>query len=43
MVDELLGRPLPDQLMPFKELMVVRYWTEHYFDAREWEALCRQH
>lgn len=42
MVDELLGRPLPDKLMPFKELMVVRYWTEHYFDAREWEALCPQ-
>jgi carbamoyl-phosphate synthase large subunit len=43
MVDELMGRPVPDRLMPFKELMVVRYWTEHYFDAREWEALCHQH
>ncbi len=43
MVDELMGRPVPGQLMPFKELMVVRYWTEHYFDAREWEALCHQH
>ena len=42
MVDELEGRPVPDKLMPFKELMVVRYWTEHYFDAREWEALCHQ-
>ena len=42
MVDELMGRAVPDKLMPFKELMVVRYWTEHYFDAREWEALCRQ-
>ena len=30
------------KLMPFKEMMVVRYWTEHFFDAREWEALCRQ-
>jgi carbamoyl-phosphate synthase large subunit len=28
MVDELMGRPVPDKLMPFKELMVVRYWTE---------------
>ena len=27
--------------MPFKELMVVRYWTECYFDPREWEVLCR--
>jgi carbamoyl-phosphate synthase large subunit len=41
MVDELMGRPVPDRLMPFKELMVVRYWTEQYFDAREWEVLCR--
>ncbi|MGE0653783.1 MAG: ATP-grasp domain-containing protein, partial [Alphaproteobacteria bacterium] len=43
MVDELMGRPVPDKLMPFKEMMVVRYWTEHFFDAGEWEALCRQH
>jgi carbamoyl-phosphate synthase large subunit len=42
MVDELMGRPVPDKLMPFKELMVVRYWTEHYFEPREWEVLCRQ-
>jgi hypothetical protein len=27
MVAELMGRPVPDKLMPFKELMVVRYWT----------------
>lgn len=42
MVDEAMGRPMPDKLLPFKELMVVRYWTERYFDAREWEALCRR-
>ena len=30
--EELVGRRLPDGLMPFKELMVVRFWTEHYFD-----------
>ena len=40
MVDEAMGRRMPDRLLPFKELMVVRYWTEHYFDPREWEALC---
>jgi carbamoyl-phosphate synthase large subunit len=40
MADELMGKRLPDGLMPFRELMVARYWTEHYFDAREWEALC---
>lgn len=41
MVDEAMGRPLPDQLMPFTELMVVRYWTERYFDPAEWKMLCR--
>lgn len=40
MVDEAMGRPMPDKLLPFKELMVVRYWTERYFDPQEWEALC---
>jgi len=43
MADELAGHKLPAGLLPFKELMVVRYWTEHYLDAREWEALCPQH
>jgi carbamoyl-phosphate synthase large subunit len=42
MADELAGRTLPDGLMPFTELMVVRYWTEQYLDPGEWEALCRQ-
>ena len=42
MVDEIAGRPMPDKLLPFKELMVVRYWTERYFDPAEWTALCRQ-
>lgn len=42
MADELAGKRLPDGPLPFKELMVVRYWTERYFDPREWEALCRR-
>lgn len=42
LIAELLGEPLPDTMMPFKELMVVRYWTEHYCDPSEWEELCRQ-
>jgi carbamoyl-phosphate synthase large subunit len=41
MVDEVAGRKLPDGLMPFKEIMVVRYWTEHYCDPQEWRNLCR--
>lgn len=42
MVDEVAGKPPAAGLMPFKELMVVRYWTEHYFDSQEWVTLCRQ-
>ena len=41
MAAELMGKTLPEGRMPFRELMVVRYWTEHYFDPAEWEALCR--
>lgn len=41
LVAEMLGEPMPDAMMPFKDLMVVRYWTEHYCDPSEWEALCR--
>jgi len=42
MADELMGKRLPDGPIPFRELMVVRYWTEHYVDPREWEALCHR-
>jgi carbamoyl-phosphate synthase large subunit len=42
MVDEVAGKPMPDTLLPFKELMVVRYWTEQFFDPAEWQALCRR-
>ena len=42
MAAELAGQALPDGLLPFRELMVVRYWTEHYLDPGEWDALCPQ-
>jgi carbamoyl-phosphate synthase large subunit len=42
MVDEVAGRPMPDKLLPFRELMVVRYWTERYFDPAEWKTLCHR-
>ena len=42
MVDDVLGRDMPDGLLPFREIMVVRYWTEHYFDCSEWERLCHR-
>ena len=40
MVTELEGGKLPEGPMPFQDLMVVRYWTEEYFDTAQWEALC---
>jgi carbamoyl-phosphate synthase large subunit len=41
LVDDVAGKKLPDGPLPFKEIMVVRYWTEHYVDPREWVKLCR--
>ena len=41
LVDDVAGKKLPDGPLPFKEIMVVRYWTEHYVDPREWLKLCR--
>lgn len=40
LINDLLGKPFGTELMPFKELMVVRYWTEHFFPIKEWDALC---
>ncbi len=40
LIDDILGKPFAAQLLPFKELMVVRYWTEHFFAIEEWNALC---
>ena len=41
LVDDVTGKKLPDGPLPFKEIMVVRYWTEHYVDPQEWVKLCR--
>ncbi|WJF91711.1 ATP-grasp domain-containing protein [Paraburkholderia bonniea] len=41
LVADVRGEPLPDTLLPFRELMVVRYWTEQFFDPGEWTQLCR--
>ena len=40
MMQELSGESLKG-LVPYKELMVVRYWTEKYIATSEWEALCQ--
>lgn len=40
LIDDLLNKPCASDLLPFKELMVVRYWTEEFFEPEEWKALC---
>ncbi len=48
MVEELEGRPVKDNelpedgLLPFKEVMTVRYLTEHVVDPQEWMDLCKR-
>lgn len=41
LLKDIQGEALPKGLMPFNDLMVVRYWTEHFFPPSEWEALCQ--
>ena len=40
LIKDIQGEPLGSTLLPFKELMVVRYWTELFFPIDEWQALC---
>ncbi len=41
LIKDILNQPLGDEVLPFAELMVVRYWTEKYFPIKEWQALCK--
>lgn len=40
LVADLRGEALPAERLPFRELMVARYFTEQYFDPGEWRQLC---
>jgi len=40
LVADLSGDALPAERLPFRELMVARYFTEQYFDPGEWRQLC---
>ncbi len=40
LIKDLKNETLPNDLLPFNEIMVVRYWTEHFCSIAEWEALC---
>lgn len=41
LMKDIANEPLGEQILPFKELMVVRYWTEQFFPIEEWQRLCR--
>lgn len=41
LIKDVQGLPLPPGLMPFKDLMVVRYWTEKFISPKEWETVCQ--
>jgi carbamoyl-phosphate synthase large subunit len=40
LLKDIQGKALGSNLLTFKELMVVRYWTEQFFPINEWQALC---
>lgn len=40
LVADLRGDALPTQRLPFREVMVARYFTERFFDPEEWRQLC---
>lgn len=42
LIAEISGLSLPETLVPFKEIMVVRYWTERFIDPQEWRDLCHR-
>lgn len=42
LIDDVMGVVPPPGLLPFKELMVVRYWAEHYIPVTEWQELCQK-
>jgi carbamoyl-phosphate synthase large subunit len=42
MLDDYSNRTLPASLMPFQEVMIVRYWTEHPVQISQWQSLADQ-
>jgi carbamoyl-phosphate synthase large subunit len=42
MLDDYSDRTLPSRILPFKEVMTVRYWTEHPVAVSEWLTLANQ-
>jgi carbamoyl-phosphate synthase large subunit len=42
MLDDYSKRTLPTALLPYSEVMTVRYWTEHPVIVSEWQSLANQ-
>jgi carbamoyl-phosphate synthase large subunit len=42
MLDDYSGVELPTALIPYAEVMTVRYWTEHPVQVPEWRALAAE-
>jgi carbamoyl-phosphate synthase large subunit len=42
MWDDFSGRALPTALLPYSEVMTVRYWTEHPVDIAQWRQLANR-
>lgn len=40
LIKDVKGEVFPKDMMSFRELMVVRYWTEHFCSPDEWKNLC---
>jgi carbamoyl-phosphate synthase large subunit len=42
LVQDVQGHPMPQTPLPFKEVLVVRYWTEHFETPQAWQAMEQQ-
>ncbi len=41
LVADLTNQPLPESMLGFSEIMVVRYLIEHFCSIKEWKTLCQ--
>jgi carbamoyl-phosphate synthase large subunit len=42
MLDDFSDRPMPQGMLPFQEVMTVRYWTEQPVKVEEWASLVKE-
>ncbi|MCA0404240.1 MAG: ATP-grasp domain-containing protein [Proteobacteria bacterium] len=41
LIQDVKGELHQNTMLPFKEIMVVRYWTEQFLEINEWKTLCQ--